>query len=94
MNIPAIWKRPHLSFPLTFDTIFFDIDGVLIKTKASFLATAMAVAEYVVGAIQGLDWGQNEGKSLVTMEDVEVFKRAGGFNDELSTSFALDGSSA
>jgi phosphoglycolate phosphatase-like HAD superfamily hydrolase len=89
MNIPVIWKRPHLSFPLTFDTIFFDIDGVLIKTKASFLATALAVAEYVVGTIQGLDWGQNEGKSLVTMEDVEIFKRAGGFNDDILMGYLL-----
>ncbi|HEY4032677.1 MAG TPA: HAD family hydrolase [Ktedonobacteraceae bacterium] len=89
MNIPAIWKRPHLSFPLTFDTIFFDVDGVLIKTKASFQATAIAVAEYVVGIIHGLDWGQNEGKSLVTIEDVEVFKRAGGFNDDILMGYLL-----
>ncbi len=89
MNTPAIWKRPQLSFPLTFDTIFFDVDGVLIKTKASFLATAIAVAEYVVEVIQGLDWGQNKGKSLVTMEDVEVFKRAGGFNDDILMGYLL-----
>jgi HAD superfamily phosphatase len=89
MNMQAIWKRPYLSFPLTFDTIFFDVDGVLIKTKASFLATAIAVAEYVVGVIQSLNWGQNEGKSLVTMEDVEAFKRAGGFNDDILISYLL-----
>ena len=85
MNIPVIWKRPHLSFPLTFDTIFFDVDGVLIKTKASFQATAIAVAEYVVGIIHGHDWGLHEGKSLVTIEDVEAFKRAGGFQPRVST---------
>lgn len=89
MNISAIWKRPHLSFPSTFDTIFFDVDGVLIKTKASFLTTSIAVAEYVVGVIQGLDWGQNEGKSLVTIEDVESFKRAGGFNDDILMGYLL-----
>ena len=89
MNIPAIWKRPHLSFPLTFDTIFFDVDGVLVKTKTSFQATGIAVAEYVVGIIHGLDWGQNEGKSLVTIEDVEAFKRAGGFNDDILMGYLL-----
>lgn len=89
MNIPAIWQRPDLSFPLTFDTIFFDVDGVLIKTRASFLATAMGIAEYVVGVIQGLDWGQNEGKSLVTIGDVDAFKRAGGFNDDILTGYLL-----
>jgi len=89
MSIPTIWKRPHLSFPSVFDTIFFDVDGVLIKTKASFQATGIAVAEYVVGVIHGLDWGQNEGKSLVTIGDVEAFKRAGGFNDDILTSYLL-----
>jgi len=89
MHIPAIWKRPHLSFPLTFDTIFFDVDGVLIKTINSFRATAITVAEYVVGTIHGLDWEQDEGKSLVTTEDVEAFKRAGGFNDDVLMSYLL-----
>ena len=89
MSIPTIWKRPHLSFPSVFDTIFFDVDGVLIKTKASFQATGIAVAEYVVGVILSLDWGQNEGKSLVMTRDVEDFKRAGGFNDDILTSYLL-----
>lgn len=89
MSIPTIWKRPHLSFPLAFDTIFFDVDGVLIKTKTSFQATGIAVAEYVVGIIHGLDWGQNEGKPLVTIRDVEAFKRAGGFNDDILTGYLL-----
>jgi len=89
MSIPTIWKRPHLSFPSTFDTIFFDVDGVLIKTKASFQATGIAITEYVIGVIHGLDWGQNEGKSLVTAGDVEAFKRAGGFNDDILMSYLL-----
>ncbi len=89
MSIPTIWKRPYLSFPFTFDTIFFDIDGVLINTKASFQATGIAVAEYVVGTIHCLDWGQQQGKSLVTIRDVEAFKRAGGFNDDILMSYLL-----
>src|SRR5260370_9212615 len=89
MSIPTIWKRPHLSFPSTFDTIFFDVDGVLIKTKASFQATGIAITEYVIGVIHGLDWDQNEGKSLVTAGDVEAFKRAGGFNDDILMIYML-----
>jgi HAD superfamily phosphatase len=89
MNMPAIWKRPHLPFPLSCDTIFFDVDGVLIKTIKSFRATAIAVAEYVVGIMHGLDWGQDEGKSLVATEDVEAFKRAGGFNNDVLMSYLL-----
>jgi len=78
MQTSVTWKRPHLQFPPSFDTIFFDVDGVLIKTTASFRAADIAVAEYVAGTIHGLDWGQHEGKQLVTLEDVNAFKQAGG----------------
>ncbi len=89
MDIPAVWKRPDLQFPPVFDTIFFDIDGVLIRTVDSFRATDIAVAEYVVGTIHGLDWGQNEGKSLVTIEDVNAFKQAGGYNNDWDMCYLL-----
>lgn len=89
MNRPVIWKRPNLSLPLPYDTIFFDVDGVLIKTINSFRATAIAVTEYVVGTLHGLDWGQGEDKLLITTEDVEAFKRAGGFNDDVLMSYLL-----
>src|SRR5579884_4022256 len=51
METPVIWKRPDLQFPTPFDTIFFDVDGVLIKTIDSFHATDIATAEYVVGVM-------------------------------------------
>src|ERR1700730_122170 len=70
METPVIWKRPDLQFPTPFDTIFFDVDGVLIKTIASFHATDIATAEYVAGGIHSLDWGQREGKHLLTHDDV------------------------
>src|SRR6266566_4528403 len=66
METPVFWKRPDLQFPTFFDTILFDVDGVLIKTIDSFHATDIATAEYVAGTIHGLDWGQNEGKTVVT----------------------------
>src|SRR2546430_17225162 len=80
MRTSVIWRRPDLQFPPCFDTIFFDIDGVLIKTTASFRAADIAVAAYVAGTIHGLDWGQQEGKQLITLEDVSAFKQAGGAN--------------
>ena len=89
MQTPLIWKRPRLQYPPIFDTIFFDVDGVLIKTTDSFRATDIAVAEYVVAHIHGLDWGQREGKPLVTIEDVNAFKQAGGYNNDWDMCYLL-----
>src|SRR5437764_2230749 len=89
MQISVPWKRPGLQFPPSFDTLFFDVDGVLIKTTDSFRATDIAVAEYVASAIHELDWGQNEGKPLVTMEDVNAFKQAGGYNNDWDMCYLL-----
>ncbi|HET9922252.1 MAG TPA: HAD family hydrolase [Ktedonobacteraceae bacterium] len=89
MNIPAEWKRPDLQFPPVIDTVFFDVDGVLIRTVDSFRATDIAVAEYVAGTIFGLDWGQREGKPLVTIEDVNAFKQAGGYNNDWDMCYLL-----
>src|SRR5579872_5146815 len=87
---PSItWKRPDLQFPQPFDTIFFDVDGVLIRTTDSFRATDIAVAEYVTGTIHGLDWGQREGKPLITLEDVNAFKQAGGYNNDWDMCYLL-----
>jgi phosphoglycolate phosphatase-like HAD superfamily hydrolase len=89
MDTPAIWKRPDLVMPPLFDSIFFDVDGVLMSAAESFRAAVIATTAYVVGELQGLDWGQNEGKVLVTQMDVEAFKRAGGFNDDFTMSYLL-----
>jgi phosphoglycolate phosphatase-like HAD superfamily hydrolase len=89
MATSTTWQRPDVQVPEMFDTIFFDVDGVLIKTTNSFRATDIAVAEYVVGTLQGLDWGQAAGKSLVTIEDVNVFKQAGGYNNDWDMCYLL-----
>ena len=91
MKTPVLWQRPGRKFPTPFDTIFFDVDGVLIKTIASFHATDIAVAEYVTGTLHGLDWGQQEGHPLVTLEDVEAFKQAGGYNNDWDMCYLLAG---
>jgi phosphoglycolate phosphatase-like HAD superfamily hydrolase len=89
MTASTFWIRPGLQYPSALDTIFFDIDGVLIKTTNSFRLTGIAVAEYVVGTLLGLDWGQCEGKALVTIADVNAFKQAGGFNNDWDMSYLL-----
>lgn len=89
MEPSTIWKRPKLRFPQPFDTIFFDIDGVLIHATDSFRATDIAVAEYVADTIHSLDWGQSEGKPLITLEDVSAFKQAGGYNNDWDMCYLL-----
>lgn len=86
---PVFWQRPDMLLPQPFDSIFFDIDGVLIKTVASFRAANIAVTEYIIGKIQGLDWGQENGQTLVTVSDVELFKQAGGFNSDWDLTYLL-----
>jgi HAD superfamily phosphatase len=91
MIMSTAWQRPNLQVPQTFDTLFFDVDGVLIKTTNSFRATDITVTEYVVGTLQGLDWGQGDGKVLVTMADVDAFKQAGGYNNDWDMCYLLAG---
>ena len=88
-NTSLLWQRPALQYPVPFDTIFFDVDGVLIDTLASFHATDIATAEYVAGTIHGLDWGQREGKALMTIADVDAFKQAGGYNNDWDMCYLL-----
>lgn len=89
MQTPILWQRPDLQFPQPFDTIFFDVDGILIKTTNSFHATDIEVAEYVVSKIHGLDWEQNSGQPLVTIQDVDLFKQAGGYNNDWDMCYLL-----
>lgn len=89
MKTPLMWVRPDLRVPHPFDTVIFDVDGVLIRTIDSFHATDIAVAEYIAGTINGLDWDQSEGKPLVTLEDVSAFKRAGGYNNDWDMCYLL-----
>lgn len=89
MTAPVIWRRPDCVFPQPFDSVFFDVDGVLIKTTNSYRAANIAVAEFIVGELYGLDWGQREGKPLVTAKDIELFKQAGGFNSDWDMCYLL-----
>jgi HAD superfamily phosphatase len=89
MQNSIFWRRPGVDFPSSLDTMLFDIDGVLVQTIDSFHATDIAAAEYVAGTIFGLDWGQGEGKSLFTHDDVLAFKQAGGYNNDWDMCYLL-----
>lgn len=90
MNTPTLpWRRPVMRFPTPFDTLFFDVDGVLIDTLGSFHATDLAVAAYVAGTLHHLDWGQQQGKALMTIADVDAFKQAGGYNNDWNMCYLL-----
>ena len=86
-----LWQRPGLCYPIPFDTIFFDVDGVLIDTLASFHATDIATSEYVAGTLHHLDWGQHDdsNKPLLTIADVDAFKQAGGYNNDWDMCYLL-----
>ena len=89
MHNTSIWKRPDLKFPQPFDTIFFDVDGILIDTLQSFHATDIAVAEYVTGTLNRLDWGQSTGQRAFTFQDIDAFKQAGGYNNDWDMCYLL-----
>lgn len=89
MMTPVIWKRPDLLLPQPFDTLLFDVDGVLIETVNSFNAANIAVTEYIVGMLHGLQWNRAEQPAPVTQEDISVFKQAGGFNSDWDMCYLL-----
>ena len=67
------------------DTIVFDIDGVLLDVSHSIRkVNCLSVAAY----LRTLP-GWNAPHDLLTSEDIEQFKEAGGFNDDWDLTFAL-----
>jgi|SRR5581483_10973075 len=89
MSSLVFWQRADVQLPGPIDTIFFDLDGTLIKTVNSFHAADIAAAEFVVGRLNGLDWGQDEGRVLLTHDDLLAFKQAGGYNNDWDMCYLL-----
>jgi HAD superfamily hydrolase (TIGR01548 family) len=85
MSTPVIWKRPDLLLPRPIDTIFFDVDGVLIETVSSFRAATVETTAYIVHRLHGLD----EGQAVMTQADISAFKQAGGFNGDWDMCYLL-----
>jgi HAD superfamily phosphatase len=77
------WQRPDLEPGFAVDTVALDVDGVLVDVRESFRevvrATTLAMQQRM-----GV-----EAPWHPTQEDVTVFKRAGGFNDDVDLSIAL-----
>lgn len=63
---------------LPFDVILFDIDNVLIDTRASYLTAIQKTVETYLRR-----------PGVVSLKDVDEFKLLGGFNDDWDCSFGI-----
>ena len=79
------WLNPSGAADNSFrlDAVVLDVDGVLIDVRESFRE---AVRETVVAVQRGMGVGEPWRPSH---EDIAVFKRAGGFNDDIDLGIAL-----
>ncbi len=85
------WLRPDLSRAdlgdaLWLDSALFDIDGVLIDTTSSYRRSVIAATDAMVRVTGGFTHAPDP---LVTTDDVERFKLAGGFNSDWDLTQAL-----
>lgn len=85
------WLRPDLDRAALggadwLDTALFDIDGVLIDTTGSYRRSVIAATDALVRVTGGFG---DAPEPLVTSEDVERFKLAGGFNSDWDLTQAL-----
>jgi len=72
-------RRPEI------DAVIFDMDGVLIDISRSIrVVNCLAVPHYLRTV---LGWPTPD--DLLTSADIELFKNAGGFNDDLDLTYAL-----
>lgn len=87
-----IWTRPGLAATLPplahaarsehgprLDTALFDVDGVLIDASRSYRLAVQQATERIVRVVNGLAEAPSP---LVSLEDVALFKMAGGFNND------------
>ncbi|HEV2236023.1 MAG TPA: HAD family hydrolase [Ktedonobacterales bacterium] len=76
-----LFVRPDLRAvaPAVLDTALFDVDGVLIDTARSYRLAVIHATDRLVRTAQGLP---DAPTPLLTPEDVALFKRAGGFNND------------
>lgn len=77
------WLNPDSATAFALDVVVLDVDGVLIDVRESFRE---AVRETVVVVQRSMGVAQ---PWCPTHEDILVFKRAGGFNDDIDLGIAL-----
>jgi len=62
-----------------FDAVIFDIDNVLVDTRASYTDTIRKTVQIYLGSR----------KPVLTRRDIEEFKSLGGYNDDWDTCYGL-----
>ncbi len=86
-QIPTTWVTPQAQeFLPRVDTVIFDIDGVLLDVSQSIRAVNIAALPATLNLLPG--WKPCP-TDLLTSPDIERFKTAGGFNDDLDLATAL-----
>jgi len=77
------WVNPDIEGAFSLDTVVLDVDGVLVDVRESFReAVRETVVEMQRAAGVRSPWRPSH-------EDIAVFKRAGGFNDDIDLGVAL-----
>src|SRR5260370_40157880 len=76
-----LWVRPDLAVgaPAALDSVFCEVDGVLIDTTRSYRLAVIHATDRLVRTVQGLP---DAPQPLLTPADVAAFKLAGGFNND------------
>ena len=71
---------------MRFDAVIFDIDNVLIDTRASYIDCIRKTVEHFLVSVLNF---QPSRYSFLSRKDVEEFKSLGGFNDDWDTCYGL-----
>jgi HAD superfamily phosphatase len=78
-----IWINPALSLSKKIDTVVFDVDGVLIDITESFSRAVVETVRYILTHFLGCS-----NPPAITLDDIEAFRGAGGFNNDWDLSYA------
>ena len=86
MTLPITWVSPRAQSLLPqVDTVIFDIDGVLLDVSHSIRAVNIAALPAYLQMLPGWSCPAD----VLTSPEIEAFKTAGGFNDDLDLACAL-----
>lgn len=78
--------KPRRRKPFLTKTVLFDIDGVLVDVRKSYLESIRRTVELYLDTILAVRRG---GRSLLSLEDVNRFKLLGGFNNDWDALYGL-----
>lgn len=71
---------------MAFDAVLFDIDGVLVDVRKSYLESIRKAVQMYLEKILGFEPAP---ASLLSLQDVQEFKLLGGFNNDWDTVYGL-----